>query len=113
MVIYKKHLSEPWFTLIQQKKTSEGRLNKGDFATMIPGDIIEFYSDLKKKIRVNVISKHYYESFENMVRSERLKNLLPVSSIKTIKAGIGVYRQFYSVADEKKYGIVAVRIRKI
>ena len=43
---YKKHLSEPWFSLINLKnKTIEGRLNKGDFKLMNVGDKITFYND--------------------------------------------------------------------
>ena len=59
--MYKKHLSEPWFSLVhQKKKTSDGRLNKGDFKAMNrlnKEDIIEFFnndSDVKK-YRVKVI----------------------------------------------------------
>ena len=41
MTTYKKHLSEPWFSLIKLKlKTVEGRLNKGDFSKMLVGDNI-------------------------------------------------------------------------
>jgi hypothetical protein len=57
-MLYKKHLSEPWFSLVhQKKKTSDGRLNKED--------IIEFFnndSDVKK-YRVKVIDKHLYKTY--------------------------------------------------
>ena len=43
MAKYVKNLSEPWFSLIHEgEKTIEGRLNKGDFANMVVGDIIVF-----------------------------------------------------------------------
>lgn len=117
MMIYKKHLSEPWFTLIQQKKkTSEGRLNKGDFHDMNVGDIIEFTnSDTGKlrKYKVKITSKHRYKSFRNMITREYLKNVLPDPSIETIKQGVDVYYKFYNTKDEKKYGIIAIRIKLI
>ena len=38
---YKKHLSEPWFSLVKLNiKTIEGRLIKGDFSKMKINDII-------------------------------------------------------------------------
>ena len=68
-ILYKKHLSEPWFSLVhQKKKTSDGRLNKGDFKAMSrlnKEDIIEFFnndSDVKK-YRVKVIGKHLYKTY--------------------------------------------------
>lgn len=39
MSIYEKNVSEPWFTKIKEgDKMVEGRLNKGDFAKIKPGD---------------------------------------------------------------------------
>ena len=90
-ILYKKHLSEPWFSLVhQKKKTNEGRLNKGDFKDMNrlnKEDIIEFFnndsnnSDVKK-YRVKVIGKHRYKTFRNMIKAERLKNVLPCPTVK-------------------------------
>ena len=43
MTKYKKHLSEPWFSLIKVgQKKCEGRLNKGDFSKMKKDDILQF-----------------------------------------------------------------------
>lgn len=113
-MLYKKHLSEPWFTLVKQKKkTSEGRLNKGDFKEMNVGDIIEFFNETRK-FKVKVKSKHRYKTFENMIRGERLSKVLPTPEIKTIKQGVNnVYYGFFSKADEKKYGIIAIRMTKV
>ena len=94
-MMYKKHLSEPWFSLVhQKKKTSDGRLNKGDFKA-IKGDfkainrlnkedIIEFFNDETKvkKFRVKVIGKHRYKTFRNMIKAERLKMYYRVRQLK-------------------------------
>jgi len=55
-----------WY--IKKKKTSEGRLNKGDFKDMNrlnKEDIIEFFNDETrvKKFRVKVIGKHLYKTY--------------------------------------------------
>ena len=41
-----KNISEPWFSLIKiGLKTVEGRLNKGDFASLTKGDCIKFVNN--------------------------------------------------------------------
>ena len=43
MSIYEKNVSEPWFTKIKEgDKMVKGRLNKGDFAKIKPGDKFRF-----------------------------------------------------------------------
>ena len=49
---------------------------------------------------------HYYDSFQNYLSNEKLKNCLP--GIQNIKQGISVYYQYYSKQDENKYGICAI-----
>jgi len=112
MVTYKKHLSEPHFSNIKSgKKKVEGRLNKGSFAEMKKGDIVEWFDDKKRKVKTKIVKLVYYKTFEKMIRTERLKNVLPEQT--RILNGVNVYYEFYTPEDEKKYGIVAIRIRKI
>ena len=114
---YKKHVSEPWFTLIKNNiKTVEGRLNKGSFAKMKKNDIIIWFNKDTKKIRfvkTKIISIHKYKSFNNYIKTERLKNTLPLNTINTIKQGVDVYYQYYSKNDESKYGVFAIRLKLI
>ena len=114
-MIYKKHLSEPHFSNVKNgKKIIEGRLNKGSFSEFKVNDIIEWFNDdggKKRKIRTKIISIGHYKTFENMIRKERLKNTLPEQSL--IKNGAQVYYQFYSKTDEKKYGVLAFRLKLI
>ena len=58
---YKKHLSEPWFSLIKLNlKTVEGRLNKGDFSKMNIGDTIIFNKDFEyREIKVKYKNKSF------------------------------------------------------
>ena len=120
-MIYKKYVSEPWFTLIKNGiKTVEGRLNKGDFAEMKKGDTVIWLksdssdsSDDKKFVRTRILDIHHYKSFHDYLKAERLKNTLPINSIKTIENGEKIYYQYYSKKDEKKYGVLAIKLKLI
>ncbi len=109
-MIYEKHLSEPWFTLIKLGiKTCEGRLNKGDFENMKINDKILLFNDdfgFMRNIKIKIIKKNQYKTFEEYLKKESLKKCLP--GIRTIKEGVDVYRKYYSQQDEKNYGIVAI-----
>lgn len=105
-MIYKKHLSEPWFSLVKLKiKSVEGRLNKGIFLNLKVGDIIEFYNDdiINRKFKVKITKINTYNTFEEYLKKETLKKCLP--GYMKIKDGLQVYHKYYSIEDEKKYKI--------
>lgn len=110
----RKHLSEPWFTLMGLGiKSIEGRLDKGYFATVQPGDVIVWYNDSLGQLRefTTVITKvTKYKSFKAYLTKESLRKCLPAYGINTMVQGIKVYREFYSAADEKQYGVVAIAL---
>ena len=110
---FRKHLSEPWFSLMSiGSKTVEGRLNKGDWTEIKENDLIDWYNEdfgLEREFRTVIISKKIYPSFEIYLRSERLHNALP--SIKKIKDGVKVYRLFYKPEEEMKYGVIAFKLQ--
>jgi ASC-1-like (ASCH) protein len=115
---FSKHVSEPWYSLIKAGvKTAEGRLNKGDFAQMKIGDIVEWFNtegSKKKSFLTRIVGINHYHSFDAMIRGERLKNTLPLSSIRTIKQGVEeVYYKYYTPEDERKYGIVAIQLEVV
>ena len=95
----KKHLSEPWFSLVRDgKKTVEGRLDQGEWSRLKTGSTIEWYnsdSGIKKTIQTRVVGILCYLSFESLIKSEGLNNILP--SISTIEEGIKVYQKIYGV----------------
>ena len=106
-----KHVEEPWFGYIRNgKKTIEGRLNKGSFQELKKGDIIHWKND-DKIIKTKIISIHHHKDFEKMLKARRLYNVLP--GIKTYKDGVKIYSKFFSPFDVKKYGVLAIKIRKI
>lgn len=105
-VEYSKHLSEPWFSYIRNGlKTCEGRLRKGDFIHIQPGDIIHFHH-LDQSFRVQVTSLQHYPTFMQYLQKEGLPSCLP--GINTFQDGCNLYRSFYSEHDELYYGVVAI-----
>ena len=55
------------------------------------------------KIKTTIIYINKYPNFESMLKSETLEKVIP--GIKTIKAGVETYHQFYSTDDEN--GVLA------
>jgi len=116
-MIYEKGVSEPWFSLIKEgKKTAEGRLNKGDFAKFKEGDIV-IWTNGKKKVKTKITKVVNYKTLYDMIKNERLKNVLPESGIRTIQGGVDkVYRSppvNYTEEKEKHFGVLAIRIKVI
>jgi ASC-1-like (ASCH) protein len=111
---HKMHLSEPWFTLIHLGlKKTEGRLNKGQFAELQDGDIIEWYNDdfKHRKCLTKIIKKIEYKSFQEYLHKEGLQNCLP--GMPDIDHGLSVYYKYYTKEDENKFGVISIRLIKI
>lgn len=111
MNILEKDVQEPWFSFIAKGiKQIEGRLKKGSFENIKKNDII-IWKNGNKKIKTKIISIHNHKLFENMLKQHSLKKTLP--NIKTINDGVNIYRQFYTKKDEEKYGVIAIKIKRI
>lgn len=108
MAIIRMHVQEPYHRLILNgKKTVEGRLNKGKFAALCAGDIIELEPE---RIRFKVTEKILYPTFIAMIEAEGVENVIPD---KTDAIGAAqVYYDFFSEEEEASFGIVAIRIRR-
>ena len=114
-MIWEKGVGQPWFQLIKEgKKTSEGRLNKGDFSNMKVGDIV-FWTNKDKRIKTKIVEIVHYKTIYSMIKGERLKNVLPDPRIRTIEQGVrDVYRSppvNYTEEKEKKFGVIAIRLK--
>lgn len=110
---YRNHRKEPYFTFLKNgQKTIEGRLRKGKYTKIQPGDILEVNDENEtEKIEVLVKRVSYYRSIKEMLTSEPLKKLLP--DVDTIDQGINVYREFYSPEEEQQFGMVVIEVEKI
>ena len=108
---YTKHLAEPWFTLVKiGMKISEGRVKKGIWKDIKRGDKIIFTNNaygLKRLFKVTVLDVTYYNCFHNYLEKESLPQCLP--GIDSINEGVSVYRQYYTVEQEDKHGVVGIR----
>ena len=106
---YRKHLSEPWFSLIKLGiKTVEGRLNKGDFSKMKLGDTITFYNDdfIPREMIVTVKDIKYYRTFREYLENETLNATLP--GFTSIEEGVKVYYKYFSKLEEANYNVIAL-----
>ena len=108
---YKKHLSEPWFSLIKLKlKTVEGRLNKGDFTKMKIGDTIIFYNNDfdYREITVKITKTNNYYTFRNYLQKETLKKTLP--GFTNLEEGLNVYFKYFTKEQESQHKIKAIHM---
>lgn len=100
----RKHLSEPWFSLIKGGiKTIEGRIDKGEF---VKGMEVTFWNREEEFVCI-VTEVEKYSSFEEMLYKESLHKVLP--GVLTVEEGVKIYRRYYSEEEEKR-GVVSVRL---
>jgi ASC-1-like (ASCH) protein len=105
-------VNDPWFTLIDAGiKTVEGRLRKGKYAEIRAGDTIRFTRTRDScSTSVVVEAVRPYASFEAMLSDNTIEKTLP--GVPDVASGILVYRKFYTAAQEKEFGALALCIRK-
>ena len=109
-----KRLNEPWFTLIAMGlKRVEGRLDKGDFSTVSRDDTIVWTNDdmgFRRELVTTVESVQRYSRFKTFLEHETLKATLPTPGMTTLNRGVNLYRTFYTTDDERKHGVLAIRL---
>ena len=90
-------------------KTAEGRVNSEKYQKIKIGDEIIF-SDIRSDdfIKEIVGFKHEYTTFEEMLKSEGVRNMLPFLSDDDLEKGIQVYQNFPGSERVKKFGCVAI-----
>lgn len=110
-MVQAKHLSEPWFSLVATgKKIYEGRLGNNSMGNLPLGTQVTFFNaDLpgpKREVTVRISGKKKFKTFKAMLSSSRnsLEKTLP--TVRTVDAGVAVYRAFYTGEDEKKHGVI-------
>jgi len=110
---YEVHVSEPWYTHIKEgRKTVEGRPKKGTFAQMKVNQIVKFFNrKLNENFCAKIIEISEHKTFEEMIRSNGLENVLP--GIRNIDEGIAVYMQYYDKVIESQFGVVGIKVQII
>lgn len=108
-VSYAVNVAKEWLTEIEKKrKTIEGRLRKGKFASLKRGNML-YFND--QTLTAEILRVTPYVSFEEYLRVEGLEKTLP--GVETIEEGVAVYRQFYSEEDEYLYGVLAIEFQLV
>ena len=92
-------------------KTAEGRVNTEKYQKIAIKDEVVF-NDIKSDdfIRGVVIFKRKYTTFEEMLKSEGVKNMLPFLNDSDLIKGIQVYQNFPGSKRVKRFGCVAIGI---
>lgn len=110
-MIHEMKLRAIYFDKIKNgEKIYEIRLNDEKRQMIDVGDILIFKKepDLKETLKTIVKDLIYFKSFNEMV------NTLPIKKIgfdkKTKEEVENIYYGFYSVEDELKYGVVAIKV---
>ena len=109
-----KTISEPWYTHVKNsKKIVEGRLYDSKLEDQLKIDpIIKFWNNDKTEfVIVQVLKLTTYLTFEEMLNTEGLDNVLP--NVETIKEGIAIYREYYSDEEEMERNVLAISLKKL
>lgn len=111
-VIYKKNVSEPWFSLINLGlKKVEGRLGKGDFVKMKKDDIVIWENNdlgFHREVKTYITSIHKYSSFAEYLENEGLEKTLP--GINDLEQGKAVYYKYFTPEQENEFNVLAIRL---
>jgi ASC-1-like (ASCH) protein len=88
---YNIFVREPWFSLIKSGiKKVEGRPNRGLFAKIKIGDIINFQNKdrngIVKNVKTTVSDKIIYCSFQELIENPGIENILPGQGFDNVPA---------------------------
>jgi len=76
------------------------------------GDNIQVYNERETDtILTKVLRVSRYATILAMLEGENLKELLP--DVDSLDEAIGVYRSFYTKAQEEEFGVVAIEVRVV
>jgi len=107
-------LSDPYYEYVRSgKKVWEIRLKKGGWEHMKEGEAALLFhrSGKGEFIVVEVLERREFESIVEALESVGVQNAIPQA--RSVEEALGEYRKFYSKEKEKKYGVVAFRVRVV
>ncbi len=108
MITVPFQVQEPYQThLLNGKKTVEGRLNKGTFATLV----VDSQLVLPNGAVFRVVRITPYPTFLAMLQAEGIERVIPdATSLETAR---DVYYKFYTKEQEAEYGVLAIEVQRI
>ena len=106
-------LEYKWYEhIVSGRKTVEGRLYDEKRRKIGVGDCIVFKpvgcTRCNTLLYTVVLGLRRYRSFKEMLEREGIEHVLP--DIHGLDEGIKVYREYYSVENEERYGVVAIEL---
>lgn len=103
-------------SILDGRKTIEGRLRSGKFITLRKGDKISLREDTWQNDRIissapdkaviTVEQTVYYRNFTDMLQSINFKAVIPQA--ESIEAAQATYDRFYSPYQQAESGVVAI-----
>ena len=91
-------------SILEGKKTIEGRLLKGIFTKLINGENFTFFNG-DNSFTVKVMKINRYNNFRDMLTHENIKNVVPYCT--TIEDGVSLYKNIYK-QKIGKYKVAAI-----
>lgn len=105
-------VQKPYFVAISKgSKTIEGRLYKGKYSEIHPGDFCYFFCPENPDTGVycKIQQTRLYPSFKEMLEKEGLQKCLP--STPSIEEGVSIYHSFPGYkSGEITFGVIALEI---
>jgi len=100
-------------------KTIEGRLRTGKFLVMRSGDTVNLREDVWQndrlvrstpgKATIIITESQFFDSFADMLDAVHYRQVIPSAANKA--EALATYRRFYTPAQEKEHGVVALRFK--
>ena len=103
----------PYKLIFEGEKTFEGRLFDEKRSLIEKGDIIRFYHEppTEEFFEVEVLNLFRFNTFKEMAQNIPLEKL--GFKGQSIEDAVTTYYNIYSPERERKYGVVAIEIKKI
>jgi len=108
--------------IIGGRKTIEGRLNRDKFAEYQVGDTVSLRRDVRDEhgqlkdgevgaAEVEIVAIRRYDNFLDMVTAEGYERVIP--SAESHGAAAAEYDRYYSLEDQKQYGVLAIEVKLV
>lgn len=101
-------VQEPYAAqILSGRKTVEGRLNRGKFATVQVGDRVL----INDQAEFTITAKHQYPGFREMLEHEGVARVIPDAA--DLEAAVQAYYQFYTPEEEREFGVVGLELTRL
>jgi len=108
----KKSLQNPWFDWIQSGiKKYEGRLFKGDWASLKIDDIVIFVCPENRELPVRVVDLVRFNTFGDAFDALG-SELVPIPNVSTLDV-VNLYAEYFKDEDIAQYGVVAIKVEPV